>query len=72
MKKEDIDEGKKLAQASLKWWRTTLPSFEHESHSDEPIPKLVKWLNRFAFPALAAGVDAQKTRLSRRKTHVKK
>ena len=55
MKKADLDEGKKLAEAAIKWWRSTLPGFEHEAHSDEPIPKLNAWLHNKAFVELDEG-----------------
>lgn len=55
MKTTDLDEGKRLAAAAMKWWRTTIPPQEHQAYSDEPIPKLNAWLNNVAFPELAKG-----------------
>lgn len=52
MKKEDLDEGKLLAKKSYKWWGSSLPMQEHEMYKDEPIPKLIDWLNKKAFPEL--------------------
>jgi len=67
MKKDKLEEGKRLAEAAYKWWGSTLPSFDHESHLDEPIPKLNKWLHNFAFPELEPKKVAPKKKVAKKK-----
>lgn len=50
MKAEELEKGKKLADESLTWHRSTMP-FPDE-YTEEAIPKLIKWLKQFAFPEL--------------------
>ena len=73
MKAEELKKGKALAEKSQAWWRSTMPGFEADQYTDEPIPLLVKWLNQHAFPELerrdesVAGPQVRTGLLPRRK-----
>jgi hypothetical protein len=61
MKQSEIDNGKRLAEKAIKWWGSTIPSFEHANYQDEPIPALNRWLHEVAFPALEKGAKNAKS-----------
>lgn len=76
MKAEDLAKGKKLADESLAWHRSTMP-FPDE-FTEEPIPKFIKWFKQAALPELEISITRQEegskysemrheTKLSRRK-----
>lgn len=62
MKPEQLEKGRKLADKSLAWWGSTMPGFERDQYTDEPIPLLIKWLRQFAFPELERHNDTAKAR----------
>lgn len=72
MKREELDKGKKLADAARKWWRSSVPAHALDDYNLEPIPQFMKWWAQVGVTELEKNVQITEDAESKRKRARKK